>query len=58
MASEALEYGFNVMKADNIVAKIPTQYGNVYGFAKKFMQDQGIIDGEHVLTLRAESWAS
>lgn len=57
MAQEALKYGFEEMKANRIVAKIPTKFGNVYGFAKKFMQDQGIINEEHFLTLRAEQWS-
>lgn len=58
MAKEALKFGFETMNSRRIVAKIPTKYGNVYGFAKKFMHDQGIIDNEHFLTLRADQWAS
>ena len=56
-AAQALKYGFNALKAAKIVAKIPEQYGNVYGFAKKFMKDDGITNGEHNLSLRAEEWA-
>jgi len=55
-AAQALDYGFNVLKADRIVANIPEKYGNVYGFAKKFMNDDGIVDGEHKLSLRVEAW--
>lgn len=55
-AAEALNYGFNVLKTDRIVANIPEKYGSVYGFAKKFMNDDGIIDGNHRLSLRVEEW--
>lgn len=56
-AAQALEYGFNVLKAGRIVANIPEKYGNVYGFAKKFMNDDGIINGNHRLSLRVDEWA-
>ena len=56
-AEQALTYGFNVLKAAKIVAKIPEKYGSVYGFAKKFMNDDGITNGEHNLSLRIEEWA-
>ena len=56
-AQEALNYGFNVLKTDRIVANIPEKYGNVYGFAKKFMNDDGVINGSHRLSLRVEEWA-
>ena len=55
-AADALNYGFNVLKTDRIVANIPEKYGNVYGFAKKFMNDDGIIDGNHKLSLRVDEW--
>ena len=55
-AQEALNYGFNVLKTDRIVANIPEKYGNVYGFAKKFMNDDGVINGIHRLSLRVEAW--
>lgn len=55
-ASEALRYGFEELKAVRIIAKIPLKYGNVYGFAKKFMKDLGIVDGEHFLELGVEQW--
>lgn len=56
-AQEALNYGFNVLKTDRIIANIPEKYGNVYGFARKFMNDDGIVNGEHRLSLRVEEWA-
>ena len=56
-AADALEYGFNTLKASKIVANIPQKYGNVYGFALKFMKDKGLIDGEHHLALEATEWA-
>ena len=55
-AQEALNYGFNVLKTGRIVANIPEKYGNVYGFAKKFMNDDGVINGIHRLSLRVEAW--
>jgi len=55
-AAEALNYGFNVLKTGRIVANIPERYGSVYGFAKRFMNDDGIVDGEHRLSLRVEEW--
>jgi hypothetical protein len=55
-AREALRYGFVELGYNKIVAKIPEKYGNVYGFALKFMKDVGFIDGEHLLELRAEEW--
>ena len=57
-AERALNYGYNVLKAAKIVANIPEQNGNVYGFAKKFMNDDGVTNGEHNLSLRVEKWAS
>lgn len=55
-AEETLEYGFIELKADRIIARIPEKYGNVYGFALKFMKDEGYIDDKHYLTLRIEEW--
>lgn len=56
---EALKYGFEEIGADRIVAKIPTEYGNVYGFTLKHgFNDEGVIDGKHFLTLRADQWDS
>lgn len=57
MGQEALNYGFNELNAERIVARIPTQYGSVYGFAlKSGMNDEGLVNGDHFLTLRAEEW--
>jgi len=56
-ASEAFRYGFEEIGANRIVANIPVKYGNVYGFALKFMKDKGIDDGIHRLALEAEEWA-
>ena len=55
---EAFEYGFKELGATEIVAKIPKKYGNVYGFALKFMEDVGFADGKHLLISRVEKWAS
>ncbi len=55
---EALKYGFETIGADRIVAKIPIKYGNVYGFTLKHgFEDEGVVDGEHILTMRADQWA-
>ena len=53
-AQEALVYGFSI--SDRIVAKIPIEYKNVYGFTKKFMCDDGIIDGVHQMSLEKAQW--
>ena len=55
--AEAFKYGFEVLGAREIIAKIPEKYGSVYGFALKFMNDNGIIDGDHILSLEKEEWA-
>jgi hypothetical protein len=55
-AREAARYGFVELGAKKIIAQIPTKYGEVYGFALKFMKDDGIIDGQHHLSLGAEEW--
>lgn len=57
-AQDALEYGFNNLNAKRIFCEIPTEYPNVYGFALKFLNDQGIEDGQHILDLRKDQWAS
>jgi hypothetical protein len=57
-AQQALEYGFGELHANRIIAEIPVKYGNVYGFAKKFMKDLGVINGDHFMALRAEEWVS
>lgn len=54
-AEEALVYGFNLN--DKIVAKIPIEYKNVYGFTKKFMHDDGVIDGVHQMSLSKAQYA-
>jgi hypothetical protein len=56
-ANMALEYGFNTLQANEIIAKIPKEYGSVYGFALKFMNDAGFAGKEHLLSLRREEWA-
>ena len=53
-ALEALEYGFQLN--DKIVARIPVKFGNVYGFTRKFMNDDGVIDGVHHLSLENKQW--
>lgn len=56
---EALAYAFNVIGAERVIAIIPTDCGNVYGFTlKSGMKDMGIIEGEHFLALRREQWDS
>ena len=55
-AEFALDYGFNTLKAKKIVANIPEKYGNVYGFALKFLKDKGLVDGEHQMALEVEEW--
>ena len=57
-ADMALEYGFNTLQADKIIAKIPEEYGSVYGFALKFMNDVGFKNGEHLLEIRRKEWVS
>jgi len=57
-AKEALIYGFIDMQAKEIVAEVPEEYGEVYGFALKFMKDVGFVDGSHILALRVEEWDS
>lgn len=55
----ALKYAFDVIKANKVIARIPTEYPNVYQFSlKSGLQDAGIVDGEHYLTLEREQWAS
>ncbi len=55
-AQEALVYGFKLN--DRIVAKIPTKYKNVYGFAKKFMRDDGVLHDAHQMSLEKAQWDS
>ena len=57
-AKEALRYGFIELQAKEISAEIPEKYGEVYGFAVKFMKDVGFADGNHLLLLRVEEWDS
>lgn len=57
LAQEALEYAFNVLDAEEVIATIPVKYGNVYRFALKFMKDGGIVDGKHHLFLGEKEWA-
>jgi len=56
-AREALRYGFDELGAIEIIAEIPEKYGEVYGFAVKFLKDVGFYDGNHHLALRVEEWA-
>jgi hypothetical protein len=56
-AKEALKYGFNVLKADKITAKIPKTFSSVYGFALKFMNDVGMVGNDHQLELGRKEWA-
>ena len=53
-AAEALAYGFGLN--DKIVARIPIEYGNVYGFALKFMEYDGEVDGIHHFSLEKAQW--
>lgn len=55
-ALEALEYGFEIN--DRIVAEIPVRFGNVYGFTRKYMNDDGVINGVHHLSLEKKEWGS
>ena len=55
-AKEALRYGFEELGADEITAEIPEKYGEVYGFALKFMKDHGFVAGNHILKLRVDEW--
>ncbi len=55
-ADEAARYSFEELGAQEITAEIPEKYGAVYGFALKFMQDVGFVDGNHLLSLRVEEW--
>lgn len=57
-AKEALRYAFVDLDAIEVVATIPTEYGSVYGFALKFLNDVGFVNGEHLLSLRVEEWVS
>jgi hypothetical protein len=56
-AKEALRYGFEGLGIKVIFAAIPTKYPEVYHFAKKYLADVGIVDGEHLLKLEATKWA-
>lgn len=56
-AKDAINYGFNILKADKITAKIPKQYGSVYGFALKFLNDVGTDGADHCLELGRAQWA-
>lgn len=55
-AREATRYGFEIN--DRIVARIPIEYASVYGFARKYMNDDGIVDGKHHLSLEKQQWDS
>lgn len=55
LAKDALIYGFAL--TNTILARIPVQNGNVYGFALKFMNDEGVTDGVHHLRLEKLEWA-
>ena len=56
LAKEALKYAFEELGAKEVIAEIPRNYGEVYGFALKFMKDVGFSDGNHLMSLRVEEW--
>jgi len=57
-AAEMLEYAFNELGASKVVCYIPQRFKNVYNFALSFnMNDEGLKNGDHYLTLRYDQWA-
>ncbi len=57
-ASYALEYAFETLKADKVVAEIPTKFENVYKFARSMgMNVDWEKDDIYYLSLRGEEWA-
>lgn len=55
-ANDALFYGFNVLGAESIIAKIPDKYANVVRFAELFMNKESVVDGVHNFILEKSEW--
>lgn len=56
-ATNAIQYGFNVLGAKTIFCSIPDKYENVLKFAKNFLKYDCYSDGKHYLSAESKEWA-